>query len=268
MLRLWLVLLLCTIACSKHEDAPTFDPPRRIRPTVKDLTKLEGQYHLTDASRVEFTLPTRGHSPSGELGGIMGQLDVDVLRLADTRGHVRFDLSTLRMHGSGDSGATAWTRRALCWLGLGSQAPGRDSPELRTAEFEIDEITDLSAAAAHDGKRVESRRGASKTSPSLAEPEVRAVTLVAIGNLRIRRVEVQIAARVEARFHYPGPALSGVPPDRITLESISSVPISLAAHDIQPRDEHGTPLSKDLPMLGREVGREARAKVSLVAERR
>jgi hypothetical protein len=56
-------------------------------------------------------------------------------------------------------------------------------------------------------------------------------------------------------------------PDRLEIRSVAPLLVTLAIHDVRPRDAHGAPVARDLGLLGQKVGREARVSFELVLRR-
>ena len=61
----------------------------------------------------------------------------------------------------------------------------------------------------------------------------------------------------------PGPD-PAAPPVEFVIRSRRPLVVSLSTHDIRPRDEHGVPIAKDLPLFGDRVGTEAKVGFELV----
>ena len=73
-------------------------------------------------------------------------------------------------------------------------------------------------------------------------------------DLTLRRVEVAHAPRVALDFHFERGARPGEAPGALTLTLLTPERVPLAEHDIRPRDERGSLLSRELGRLGTELG--------------
>jgi hypothetical protein len=130
--------------------------------------------------------------------------------------------------------------------------------------YRITSVVRAGARVAADGRRTP----ANPADGGTAEAERREVELVVDGTLELQGVRVARRAELVLDFYFPGPARDAVPPNRLELRTKRPFSISLADHEIVPRDSRGTLIAGDLRRLGKEVGGEARVSVTLVARPR
>lgn len=274
-----LLVVLGSGACSKAKAPPAerTEPWPAERPGVvlPAAARVE-RFAVQPPGRVTFVVRTKQNRIDGAIGLAKGELLVDPTDLKATRGTLSFDLASTVILTPSDAGAAEVDRlasaRARNWLDVGVDRPEAERDRLRWARFEISAVSEASADRAHEGKAVgeEGARTAGSGGSSVAaseEAEIREVRLTTQGTLLLHGFRVELSVPVRLRFHYQKPAAEGAKPQQIELESLAPVPVSLQVHDIKPRDASGTLIAEELPLLGREIGPEARVSVSLLLVR-
>ena len=272
-------LVLLSGGCKKPEPPPERTEPWPAQSVPVQDQEVVARYSLAPDSAVRVTLHTREAKVAGEIRGITGQLDVDLLDLARTRGTVRVDVASILVTVADEPWPSREaTTEARNWLDLGASKPEVERELNRWAEFVIAEIREPSARAAHEGRRAKRRPLPPPTSQTAQQPaaaaadggppaggEIREVTFEARGALSLHKYRVERTVLMRARFHYSGPAAAGSKPSRIVFETRKPLTLSLAAYDIKPRDGAGTFVSRDLRLLGTKVARDARTTLTLIA---
>ncbi len=285
-----LAAALTLAACSKHDKAaaPAHSAPWRAKPAPSAVARasLMVRYAIEPRGRASFTLKAKKGAPSGALRVARGTLEVDLLDLSKTRGTVGMDLASVQMDaadpgvapGPGTAAADLEdpSRQAKDWLAVGDNVPEAERARQRWASFRIESIDHTSASAAYLGRRVK----ASELSPDagVTEPEagdagdagaprheIRAVDLVATGKLLVHGVEAEHTVQLRALFDFPGKPGPKLRPSRIALRTRHPLALSLAAHDIKPRDSEGVFVAEGMKLLGVSVGRTARISLDLTA---
>jgi hypothetical protein len=278
------ILLVCcgaalSGACSKSEPPPQRTEPWPAPALQQPRPPPVVSYSIARQSEILVSLSTREATLSGVMSVVSGSLQVDLHDLSRTRGTIRVDVTSLRMQGSGSvAESRRQTADAHNWLDIGSNQPEPERDRKRWAEFVILEIDEVSTDAAHAGKRVrvvEPRPSSSGmprepggSAAGLAAPragEVREVQVLARGELSLHGYRVEHSARLRVRFHYPTAAEAGQTPSQLTVETRSPLSVSLAAHDIKPRDSSGVFIARDVKLLGVQVARDARVSLRLTA---
>lgn len=276
-MRFWKAapLLVALAGCSKHHDeapAPVHTAPWRATPAASAVQhgSLVVKYELVPHGVARFELKAKDATPRGELRVARGELAVDLMDLPRTRGTVEMDLASVAMDGDGDAGVDIQlSQQAQGWLDVGADRPEAARERLRWARFTIRSIDHASADAAHEGRVA--KKG---TLPALAEDagdaatdtrEVRSVDLDATGDLELHGFRVQRTARLRALFEYAAPAVAGARPVRILIQTRAPLVVSLAVHDIKPRDSNGVLLAEGMKLLGSKVGKDARVSLDLAA---
>jgi hypothetical protein len=278
-LALGTTLVLLIGGCSKPKPPPERTEPWPAPSAQVPQQELAARYALAPDSRVRMALHAREAKLAGEITTITGQLDVDLLDLTRTQGRVRVDVASILITLSDQpTPSREATTQARNWLDLGSSKPEAEREQNRWAEFVIAHISEPSARAAHQGKRVtraslppatsdpaQRPEAAAADGGSPATSEVREVRFSARGDLSLHNYRVEQTVLMRARFYYPKPATVGSKPTRIMLETRKPLRLALAAYDVKPRDAAGTFVSRDLNLLGKTVAREARTSLSLIA---
>jgi hypothetical protein len=244
--------------CAREEPLRTdFADPRPAHAVAPRPDAGPIVFRVASESAVEFSLPARDGTPKGTIRSVGGEVTIHPMELVDARGVVRADLTSLVMSDeSPDAGGTA---SASSWLEL-----GRERDDFRFATFEIHRVTETSVRAAHEGT-LENGRGAMGDG---GNGETRRVELSTVGSLTVHGRRANQTVELVAHFDYPAPALTGVSPARITLETRRPLSFPIATYDLLPRGPDGTVRSADLPLLGRKIGRKVRVTVKLVLEPR
>jgi hypothetical protein len=261
-------------ACSKSEpEKPkrTAPWPAREQPEAAPAVRAAVTRFSIDArTLVTFELKAAKKSERGSLRVARGELEVDVLDLARTRGSVDVDIASALMENEDPEQARENTRRAQNWLDVGSSRPEAERDRLRWATFTLQKLEKLSVDAAHEGQLVKAAGpdAGNRLDPESGEAgttETRAVTFTAYGQLLLHGFRVDQSAELRALFTYAGPASPGARPERLIIQTRGPFVVSLKAHDIKPRNESGVFIAQDAKLLGREIGTLAQVHLDLSA---
>jgi hypothetical protein len=154
-----------------------------------------------------------------------GTLDVVPGDLAQTRGLVRVDLTTLATNSFHNEHDADQTRHARTWLE--AEVEGKTNEAMRWADFAVRSIDGLSAT---DIAKVQA-----------ASDGTRKVTAVVHGDLLVHGHKLPKDDAVELTFEYPAGVTPGpgVKPSRIGIRSTQPVHIVLKEHEIEPRNPAG-----------------------------
>jgi hypothetical protein len=179
-----------------------------------------------------------------------GSLDVDFMNLANTRGEIKADLTTLstKTFGDADKDKTQ-TVHARTWLEVADGEDGKLPEELKTANrwavYAIRSVDNLSAT------------DLTKVSPTKdGGDDVRTVTATTHGEFLIHGHKVDRDCEVEVAFHYaPGGAADK--PKSLTIKTKKPLRAILAEHDVKPRDGVGKLAKGAFNLLGTKVAETA-----------
>ncbi len=270
----WLVCV-AVCACSKSQpEKPkrTAPWPAREQPEAAPAGRTATTRFAIEAkTQVSFELKAAKKTERGSFRVARGQIEVDLLDLARTRGRVEIDVASALMENEDPEQARENTRSAQNWLDVGSSRPEAERDRLRWATFTLEKVEKLSADAAHEGQLVKASRtdGGNRwdleDSAEAGLTEARAVTFTAHGQLLLHGFRVDQTAELKALFWYAGPAAPGARPERLIIQTRGPFVVSLKAHDIKPRNESGVFIAQDAKLLGREIGTLAQVHLDLSA---
>jgi hypothetical protein len=244
-----LALLVAATACDKKDDAA----PATATPSAAAAAKLSpgaapaAPPGALTASPVEpgiaswrFAIDPKGVTridmPGGkehikaDTSAAAGTVDIAPHDLGKSRGLIRVDLSTLATHTFGNDDDASQTKHARTWLE--AIVEGKVNEDERWADFAIRSVDGLTAT---DISTV-----ASKTEGG---EDLRTVTAILHGELRIHDHTVPKDAAVDATFRYPAGAPVDSRPTRIDIKSQQPMHIVLKDHDVHPRDPAGKALA-------------------------
>lgn len=196
--------------------------------------------YTIDQARVEFELPARRGKPRGKLARVEGTIDFDPVHLERTRARLTADLLSLTMS-AGDEDDPLLLARAFDWLELAAERAPVERARDRYAVLNITAIEAGPAAREAVGRR--------------------AGRVVAHGDLTLHQFRVPVVLELDVELKLADGGGSAA----LVIRTRKPLVVSLAAHDILPRDARGALLSTQLSTLGTEVGRDARVTAELRA---
>jgi hypothetical protein len=171
------------------------------------------------------------------------RLLIDPAQPSATRGSVTFDLATLRLDPPAENSwrrtaspspdsEPSLTEQSLRWLEVSPAAALAAHPELRFAQFLIRDAT---------------AGGGSRSAPAEAEPQAWTVS----GELELHGVRAPYTLPLSLRFSFAAgpPGSAHGPLQRLDILLREPARVSLSAHALIPRDEHGDILAELLSEL-------------------
>jgi hypothetical protein len=251
--------------CKKgEEDAPPPAPMPPSAPIAASTAMASANsvdYAIDPASKTSIDMPAPKERIKGETTAAKGTLHVDASNLAMTRGDVFVDLDTFSTHTFGDADKdSTQTHHAHTWLQIDDMVKDPAVRERnRWVHFAIRSIDGLSAPSIW------------KVAPTkVGGDDVRAVTLVAHGDVELHSLPSKGLkdAALEVRVHTPAGSPEGTKPTSIELVGKDGAPLqlTLADHDVKPRDTEGILAQKAFGLLGTKVADVANVSVNLVAK--
>src|SRR5262249_41209688 len=151
---------------------------------------------------------------------------------------------TLSTHTFNNDDDASQTKHALTWLEVGEAATPEDREKNRWVVYAIRSID--AVAPDVDVTKIPSTKQDGE--------DVRVVTLTAKGDLLLHGHKVEgREVPLEARLHYPSGATPDAKPTSIEIKSREPLHITLAEHDIKPRDTFGKLAQGSLGLLGTKV---------------
>lgn len=272
----WIALLLAACACSKKEAAPVERTEPWLANPPEAAAALRVKFVVADRCEANLRLEAKEGRLRGVARVCRGELDLNLNDLSDSRGTLSVDVASIEMRGDGDAGRSdEQTREAHNWLDVGASRPEAERERLRWATFTITGIANASQPSAHAGRR-ERVEPEAEEPPSLPDDdgdgaapnprERRSVTLTARGHLVLHKVRVDVEVPMRATFHYDGRATEGSTPIKVQVTTRRPFLVSLATHDIKPRDASGVFQAQGMKLVGTKVGADARVSLSASAE--
>ncbi len=221
---------LCVLAfgCKGGDSAALAQSASAVSAAAPPVTAKVVAYTIDPKSKTTIDMPGVKEHIKADTEGAAGKLDVDVSNLANTRGEVKVDLTTLKTHTFNDDHDTSQTAHARNWLEVGEVASADAKKANQYAVFAIQSVTGPSAS---DVSKVQA-------TPDNGE-DVRTVTMTVHGDFLLHGHKTTKDVPVEARFHYPAGAQPTSSPTRIDIKSTSPLKVTLKEHDVRPRDNFG-----------------------------
>jgi hypothetical protein len=235
-------------ACKDKETAVQLAPSASSlaastpAPTTNKVLKLA----IDPKSGSSIDMPAPKEHIKAFTDAAAGSLDVDLMNLANSRGEVKIDLSTLTMkHFADPADDKSQTTHARCWLEVADCEDGKLDDAAKTAnKYAVYAIRSVDNLSATDLTKVATTKDGAD--------DVRTVTMTTHGEILIHGHKVDRDAEVETAFHYP----AGAPADKpsfATIKSKKPFRITLAEHDVKPRDNVGKIAKASFHLLGTKV---------------
>jgi hypothetical protein len=235
--------------CDKKEEenVPVAPAASSVAPSAPPPTAMVVKYMFDASGKTTIDMPAPNEHIKADTSAAAGELQLDLMNLANSRGEVKVDLATLKTTTFGDAAKdTKQTEHALTWLEVGDKVPAEDREKNRWVTYAIRSVDGLSAT---NLTKVIPEKG--------AEGEVRTVTLTAHGDFLLHGHKVDKTAGLEIHFRYPAGASADSKPTSIDVASKTPLHVVLAEHDVKPRDNFGKLASGALGLLGTKVAETA-----------
>jgi hypothetical protein len=231
--------LIALVGCDKKDElaAPAASS---VAPSEAPASAMVVSYAIDAGGKTVIDMPAPKEHIKADTTASAGDLKIDLMNLANSRGEVKADLETLKTHTFGDSKDEKQTEHALTWLEVGEKTPANVRDANRWATFAIRSIDGLSAT---DLTKVAAEKG--------GDGDVRTVTLTAHGDFLLHG-------------HKAAKAPSSKPTS-IDVRSKAPLHIVLADHEVKPRDNLGALAQNALGLLGTKVAETADVTLDLHA---
>ncbi len=242
--------------CSKKDDAAEATP-LAARATTLETSKAASAKTTTftiDAmSKTTIDMPAPKEHIKAKTTAAAGSIEVDLANLANTRGEVKVDLTTLSTFTFGDkSKDEAQTEHARTWLE--AVVDDKVKEENRYTVFAIRSIDGVD------------QPDASKIAPKReGDEDIRTAMLTAHGDFLLHGRKSMKDAKLVARLHYPAGAPADAIPTSIEIKTAAPLRIVLAEHEVKPRDTFGKVAQGSFHLLGTKVAESADVSIDLHA---
>lgn len=255
--RTCLVAALCwswsMTGCDRRPPPPHAESaPPPVAPPSIPLGDNESSYVVDAVGKATVTIEAPLEKFKGQTPALIGYLRLNPRRLDLATGTVGANLVELSSHtfGVADKDSTQ-TAHVHNWLEIGADVKSKRPLEFerfREAYYRIEHVEWVEPAA--DLTTVPERDGA------------RTVTLKVIGSFWLHGRRATKVGTLRVKFKGPAEA-----PTELSFESKSPMYVSLAAHDVKPRDAAGKILAGALQAVGRKMDDEAGITIEGTAHR-
>jgi hypothetical protein len=240
-----LVTLACLSACKEDKPAPAAKETPPAASASAPPAASESTFVVRAEGKVSVLIDAPLEKFKGDTNALGGWLRVDPTNVRSASGILTVGLEpfTTRTFGDKDKDE-AQTEHAHNWFEIGDDvktARPKDFDAFRMAVFKIESIDEVSA---NDLRALKETDGA------------RTLTLKATGTLWVhsRPAKKQVAMEVT----FKGPATA---PTELMFRTTSPLEVSLATHDVKPRDTAGKFIDGALSVIGKKL--DDRAQVSV-----
>ncbi len=247
-LGVFTLVALAAIGCGKKDEANDSPPlaasASSLAASKPPPTAMVVKYTIAADGKTHIDGPAPAEHLKGDTSVSGGSLDVDLMNLANTRGEVKIDVSSLKTR-TFDSEAqdTKQTKDAAGWLEVGDAV----TPEVREAnKWAVYSIRSIDGLSAPDLTKVAATKDKDGS-------DLRTVTLTAHGEFLLHGHKVDKDAALQAAFHYPAGAAPDSHPTSIDITTKSPFKITVAEHDVKPRDNFGKIAKRAFSLLGTKV---------------
>lgn len=216
--------------------APVTPPP-----TAKTMT-----FAIDPASKTTLELDAPKENIKAATSAADGSLNIDLMNIANSRGEVKADLTTLKTSTFGDpSKDDAQTTHAKTWLEVADGESGKLDDATKAANrWAVYAIRSVENPSATD---------VTKVAPTQENGEdIRTLTMTTKGEILIHGHKVDRDCDLEVKFHYPTGG-DATKPTSISVKSRKPFRIVLAEHDVKPRDGFGKIAKGSFNLLGTKV---------------
>jgi hypothetical protein len=220
--------------------------PSTAAPSAKSM-----KFAIDPKSSTSIDMPAPNEHIKAGTEGATGTLDVDFTNLAQTRGEVKADLTTLstKTFGVADKDKTQ-TAHARTWLEVADGEEGKLPDDVKAAnKYAVYAIRSIENLSATDLTKLAATKDA-------GGDDVRTVTATTKGEFLIHGHKVDRDADVEVAFHY-APGGTAEKPKFVTIKSKKPLRATLAEHDVKPRDGFGKIAKGAFNLLGTKVAETA-----------
>ena len=215
--------------------------PSTVAPSARSM-----KFAIDAKSTTSIDMPAPKEHIKAGTDAATGTLDVDVMNLAQTRGEIKADLTTLTTKTFGDAEKDkSQTGHARTWLEVADGEEGKLPDDVKAANrYAVYAIRSVDGLSATDLTKVVATKD--------GEDEVRTVTATTHGEFLIHGHKVDRDADVEVTFRYP-PGAAPDKPKVMTIKSKKPLRATLAEHDVRPRDGFGKIAKGAFNLLGTKV---------------
>lgn len=218
----------CLVACKKDNAVALAESASALATVAPPASAKVVPYAVDPASKTSIDMPGLKEHIKADTSVAMGDLQVDLMNLGNTRGEVKVDLTSLKTHTFGDDRDGSQTTHAQNWLEVGEVAAADTKKANQNAVFAIQSLAKISAP------------DLSKVAPTKdGGDDIRTITATVHGEFLVHGHKVTKDVPIEARFHYAPGAAADSKPMKIDIKSTEPLHVTLKEHDVVPHDNFG-----------------------------
>lgn len=239
--------VLGAAGCEDKKPVPVAPAASSLAPsTPAPTTNKVVKFTIDPKSTTSIDMPAPNEHIKAGTDAATGSLDIDLMDLSNSRGEVKADLTTLTTKTFGDASKDkTQTTHARTWLEVADGEDGKLPDDVKStnryATYAIRSITNLS------------EKDLTKVAPTKdGADEVRTVTATTKGELLIHGHKVEKEAEVEVSFRY-APGATADKPRALSIKSKKPFRVTLAEHEVKPRDGFGKIAKGAFNLLGTKV---------------
>lgn len=243
----WVVALgVGVVACDDKKSVPIAPAASSLAPSMSAPSSKLVKFTIDPKSATSIEMPAPKEHIKASTNVASGTLDIDCMNLANTRGEVKADLTSLATTTFGDAEKDKkQSEHARTWLEVADGEEGKLPDDVKLGNrFAVYAIRSLENLSATDLTKVAPTKDGAD--------ELRTVTATTKGELLIHGHKVDREADVEVVFRY-APGESADKPKSIAIKSRKPLRATLAEHDVKPRDGLGKLAKGAFNLLGTKV---------------
>ena len=241
-----LAVALGTVGCDDKKPTALAPAASSLAPSTVAPTAMTMKFAIDPKSSTSIDMPAPKEHIKAGTEAATGTLDVDFMNLANTRGEVKADLTTLstKTFGDADKDKTQ-TGHARTWLEVADGEEGKLPDEVKAANrYAVYAIRSVDNLSATDLTKVPVTKD--------GDDDVRTVSATTHGEFLVHGHKVDRDADVDVAFHY-APGAAADKPKFLTIKSKKPFRATLADHDVKPRDGFGKIAKGAFNLIGTKV---------------
>lgn len=252
-----LLMTVGLVGCDDKKQQSLAPAASSLAPSTAAPTAKAIKLRIDPKGTTSIDMPAPKEHIKASTDGAAGTLDIDVTNLANSRGEIKMDLSTLTTKTFGNDDDKKQTLHARCWLEVADCEDGKMDEAMKTAnKYAVYAIRSVDNLSASDLSKVAATKD--------GDAEVRSVTATTHGELLIHGHKVEREAEVEVQFRYaPGAIVDK--PSSVVIKAKKPLRVQLAEHDVKPRDNFGKIAKGAFSLLGTKVADSADISLDLRA---
>jgi polyisoprenoid-binding protein YceI len=245
--------------CDDKKDGPKLAPSASaLLSSAPPPSAMVTKFVIDPKSETSLMLEAPDLTIKAKTSAAAGALDIDMKNIANSRGEVKIDLTTIVMSTYGSEKDKTQTVHARTWLEVADGEEGKlDEKVKEQNRYAVYAIRSIENPTATDVTTIAPTKDGTD--------EVRTVTMTTKGELLVHGRKVERDGVVEVAFRYD-PGAAPEKPKAITVKSKKPFRVVLAEHDVKPRDGFGKIAKGSFNLLGTKVAENADISLDLRAK--